>query len=44
MGIIWDLNKLVEEIQIKAADENRPSGDILQEIISKLKNSEKEKG
>ncbi len=37
MSKIWNLNEIVELIREKARKENRAAGDILQEVINKLK-------
>ncbi|WP_260553503.1 hypothetical protein [Clostridium botulinum] len=37
MSKIWSLNEIVELIREKARKENRAAGDILQEVINKLK-------
>lgn len=40
MGIIYDLNEVVNLIKEKAAKEGRPIGDVIEEITKKLKESE----
>ena len=40
MGIIYDLNEVVNLIKEKAAKEGRPIGYVIEEITKKLKESE----